>query len=109
MLLSALNPSEETDPLNYARFHRLINSISRPKHGGGSGSQPTPQRMQLKKGSAPLTDDEIASWFSYERFLELIGMVNLNSEDAGGLYALHAHLNHSCEPNVTVSFRDRAA
>lgn len=62
--------------------------------------------MQLKKGSPPLTEAEIASWFSYERFLELVGMVNLNSEDAGGLYALHAHLNHSCEPNVTVGAFD---
>lgn len=52
--------------------------------------------------SLPLTDTEIQRWFSYSSFLELLGLATLNQEDSGGLYALHAHLNHSCEPNVQV-------
>jgi hypothetical protein len=51
---------------------------------------------------SPLTDAETRRWFSYESFLELLGLASINQEDSGGLYALHAHLNHSCEPNMSV-------
>ncbi|KAL7420279.1 hypothetical protein Q5752_005248 [Cryptotrichosporon argae] len=55
-----------------------------------------------RRKPAPLTPDEVKRWFSYESFLQLLGLANINMEDSGGLYALHAHLNHSCEPNVQV-------
>lgn len=51
----------------------------------------------------PLTAEEEQRWFSYDAFLDLLGLVNINLEDSGGLYALHCHMNHSCEPNVQVS------
>lgn len=50
-----------------------------------------------------MTEEEEQKWFSYEAFLDLLGLVNINLEDSGGLYALHCHMNHSCEPNVQVS------
>ena len=50
-----------------------------------------------------LNDDDVDKWFSFESFLELMGLATLNQEDSGGLYALHAHVNHSCEPNLMVS------
>ena len=42
-------------------------------------------------------------WSSFDTFLELLGLASINQEDSGGLYALHAHLNHSCEPNMMAS------
>lgn len=56
---------------------------------------------KVSKGG-PVTDEEEAKWFSYDNFLDLLGMVNINLESSGGLYALHAHMNHSCEPNIQV-------
>ncbi|BEI90386.1 uncharacterized protein CcaverHIS019_0304560 [Cutaneotrichosporon cavernicola] len=79
LLLSALHPQTEVEQ---ARLTKILRK---------GGRQVT-----------PLTDEEEQRWFSYQAFLELLGMVNLNLEDSGGLYALHAHLNHSCEPNVQV-------
>ena len=51
---------------------------------------------------ADITDAEAERWFSWTSFLEMLGMAGLNQESSGGLYALHAHLNHSCAPNVQV-------
>lgn len=50
-----------------------------------------------------LDEAETERWFSFDSFLELLGLAGLNQESSGGLYALHAHLNHSCEPNVQAS------
>ncbi len=59
--------------------------------------------LRPKRGKAePLSESEMERWFSYDSFLELLGLANLNQEDSGGLYALHAHLNHNCEPNIMV-------
>jgi hypothetical protein len=43
-----------------------------------------------------------APWVTWPMFLELYGLASLNQESSGGLYTLHSHLNHSCEPNVQV-------
>lgn len=83
MLLSALHPQTEPEQ---ARFEKVLRKAG---HGG--------RKLE------PLTDEEEQRWFSYNAMLELLGMVNINLEDSGGLYALHAHLNHSCEPKVQVS------
>lgn len=61
-----------------------------------------PRSTRGARKQRPLTDEEVSRWFSYESFLELLGMVNINLEDSGGMYALHAHLNHSCDPNIQV-------
>lgn len=83
MLINVLNPSPTHE--NYKSFQRLLIS----QH---------PRRFR----PVPLTEKEVKRWFSFESFLELLGLVGLNQEDSGGLYALHAHLNHSCEPNIQV-------
>lgn len=33
----------------------------------------------------------------------LLGRSNLNTEAQGGMYLVHSHLNHSCDPNVMVT------
>ncbi|TXT05059.1 hypothetical protein VHUM_03879 [Vanrija humicola] len=81
-LVAALNPPPESK--GHKRFAQLLQSKAKGRK------------------VAPLSSDEEARWFSYESFLELLGLVNINMEDSGGLYALHAHLNHSCDPNVQV-------
>lgn len=86
LLTRVLNPAPEA--ANFKSFQRLI---------GGS------RRSRLE----PLSAEEENRWFSYESFLELLGTVGINQEASGGLYALHAHLNHSCEPNLQVSLARR--
>ncbi|WVF66642.1 hypothetical protein IAT40_001383 [Kwoniella sp. CBS 6097] len=81
LLVKVLNPAKYDD--NHKPFIKLLTSKRKAK-------------------PVPLTQEEEERWFSFESFLELLGLVGLNQEDSGGLYALHAHLNHSCEPNVQV-------
>ncbi|KAF9074395.1 hypothetical protein BDP27DRAFT_187636 [Rhodocollybia butyracea] len=40
--------------------------------------------------------------FQYDAFLRNLGKMNLNLEAHGGLYVLHSHLNHSCDPNISI-------
>ncbi|CAO1614042.1 unnamed protein product [Parajaminaea phylloscopi] len=40
--------------------------------------------------------------FSWEGFMRALGRANLNLEAQGGLYCIHSHLNHSCDPNTEV-------
>lgn len=87
LVLKALNPSPADK--GYKQFQKLL---TRHRH-----SQPI-----------PLTEKEAQRWFSFESFLELLGLGSINQEDSGGLYALHAHINHSCEPNVSVSISHTA-
>ncbi|ORX41271.1 hypothetical protein BD324DRAFT_648148 [Kockovaella imperatae] len=79
LLLQALNPSEGDK--SYKVVQKLLTKAS-------------------KRSPIPLSEGEIQRWFSMDSFLELLGLAALNSEDSGGLYALHAHLNHACEPNI---------
>ncbi|KIY71842.1 SET domain-containing protein [Cylindrobasidium torrendii FP15055 ss-10] len=39
---------------------------------------------------------------TFEGFLKGLGKMSLNLESHGGLYPLHSHINHSCEPNISV-------
>jgi hypothetical protein len=87
VITKVLNPHPEDK--NYKSFQKVI-------------------RKYAKKTPTPLTEAEEKRWFSFESFLELVGLASINQEDSGGLYALHAHLNHSCVPNITVSFRQEA-
>ena len=83
LLVKALNPSPQDK--SYKQFQKLL-----ARHRQGQDT--------------PLTEEEIERWFSFNSFLELLGLASINQEDSGGLYALHAHINHSCEPNVSVRF-----
>lgn len=84
LLTSALNPQPE-EP-HYKHFQKLVAS-------------------RRKSKLTPLTDAEERRWFSFESFLEIMGLATLNQEESGGLYALHAHINHSCDPNIMVKQR----
>lgn len=86
-LVAALNPPSNTPAGK--KFNALLQSRAKGR------------KVQ------PLTAEEEEKWFSYEAFLDLLGLVNINLEDSGGLYALHCHMNHSCEPNVQVRLRSR--
>ncbi|WVW81379.1 hypothetical protein I302_103371 [Kwoniella bestiolae CBS 10118] len=82
LILRALNPSNDEDPESYKSFHRFLST--------------------KKKNIPPLSKEEEERWFSFDSFLELLGLIGLNQESSGGLYALHCHLNHCCEPNLQV-------
>ena len=57
---------------------------------------------RAKSNHQPFTEEERERWLSLDGFYQIVGLVTLNLDDAGGLYALHAHLNHSCEPTIRV-------
>lgn len=82
LLLNALNPPKSSK--HHRSFQKLLSRHSR-------------NPLQ------PLTSEEEERWYSSSSYLELLGLASLNQEDSGGLYALHAHINHSCEPNLMVS------
>jgi hypothetical protein len=82
LLLGALNPAEADKSTNAKTFRKLL--------------------RKRRKNLGPLSEKEEVRWFSFESFCQLLGLAGLNQEDSGGLYAIHAHLNHDCEPNVRV-------
>ncbi|KAF7315805.1 Set-like protein [Mycena indigotica] len=56
----------------------------------------------------PLPEEIETALFDYDKgFLLGLGRMSLNLEAHGGLYTLHAHLNHSCTPNVSVRHLDQ--
>jgi len=66
------------------------------------------QKKLAKLLKKPLPADVEHDLFDYSLgFLRSLGMVSLNLEAHGGLYTLHAHLNHSCNPNVSVRHLDQ--
>ena len=83
LLLKALNPPESDKSQDTKSFYKTLRR----------------RRKQL----TPLSEEEEARWFSFDSFCELLGLAGLNQEDSGGLYAIHAHMNHNCEPNIRVS------
>lgn len=85
LLLHALNPPESDKSANTKTFYKLLRK--RRKNAAGLA----------------LTEEQESRWFSFDSFCELLGLASLNQEDSGGLYAMHAHMNHDCEPNVRVS------
>ncbi|KAF8637143.1 hypothetical protein AX17_003047 [Amanita inopinata Kibby_2008] len=72
--------------------------------------QPTTVAEQKRLGrmlKKPLQSDIDQELFDYNGFLRHLGKMNLNLEGHGGLYTLHSHLNHSCNPNVSVRHLDQ--
>ncbi|KAI0697799.1 hypothetical protein BC835DRAFT_737993 [Cytidiella melzeri] len=61
-------------------------------------------RKILKKPVRKSLADEL---FGYDVFLRGLGRMNLNLESHGGLYVLHSHVNHSCDPNISVRHLDQ--
>ncbi|KAH9476890.1 putative protein lysine methyltransferase SET5 [Psilocybe cubensis] len=68
---------------------------------------PQDQKKLAKLLKKPLPEDVDYELFQYEGFLRGLGRMNLNLESHGGLYSVHAHLNHSCDPNVSVRHLDQ--
>ncbi|KAL0952630.1 hypothetical protein HGRIS_006878 [Hohenbuehelia grisea] len=71
----------------------------------------TPKSTQEQKKLArilkkPLREEIRRDFFEYDAFLRGLGRMSLNLEAHGGLYTLHAHLNHSCTPNVSIRHLD---
>ncbi|KAJ7607329.1 hypothetical protein FB45DRAFT_846812 [Roridomyces roridus] len=55
-----------------------------------------------------LPPDVEEALFDYDKgFLRGLGRMSLNLEAHGGLYTLHAHLNHACTPNVSIRHLDQ--
>ncbi|KAH9957510.1 hypothetical protein BC827DRAFT_1270204 [Russula dissimulans] len=55
----------------------------------------------------PLPKEVADALFTYDGFLHGLGRMSLNLEAHGGLYTLHSHLNHSCDPNISVRHLDQ--
>ncbi|KAF9028359.1 SET domain-containing protein [Hymenopellis radicata] len=51
---------------------------------------------------AAFAGKDLGDMGTLEGFLKGLGRMSLNLEAHGGLYTLHSHLNHSCEPNISV-------
>lgn len=63
----------------------------------------SPQALKIiAKAKKPLGEQTEKELFSYEGFLRGLGRMSLNLESHGGLYLLHSHLNHSCDPNLSI-------
>jgi hypothetical protein len=68
---------------------------------------PQDQKKLAKILKRPLPEDVDHELFDYDAgFLRGLGRMSLNLEAHGGLYTLHAHLNHACDPNVSVRHLD---
>ncbi|PWN47998.1 SET domain-containing protein [Violaceomyces palustris] len=59
-----------------------------------------PSPFPVRQGS--IQKEEAEEIFSWENFLQYLGRSNINMESHGGLYLIHSHLNHSCQPNVKI-------
>ncbi|KAJ4480919.1 hypothetical protein J3R30DRAFT_2379715 [Lentinula aciculospora] len=65
------------------------------------------QKKLAKIMKKPLKADVSQGLFQYDAFLRNLGKMSLNLEGHGGLYVLHSHLNHSCQPNIAVHHLDQ--
>lgn len=83
LFLKALNPPEGDKSQSTKSFYKTL--------------------RRRRRNPSPLSEEEESRWFSFDSFCELLGLAGLNQEDSGGLYAIHAHMNHNCEPNIRVS------
>lgn len=66
-----------------------------------------PHPATPRKGRYPIRSsfpaDVSQRILSWDTFLAYLGRSNLNTEAQGGMYLVHSHLNHACEPNVGVT------
>ncbi|THH33374.1 hypothetical protein EUX98_g864 [Antrodiella citrinella] len=58
----------------------------------------------LKK---PVPQEVVDELFNYDAFLRNLGRMSLNLEAHGGLYVLHSHINHACDPNTSIRHFDQ--
>lgn len=94
---------------NWRRGHELLIAALNPAPSRPEYATFAKALRQLARTRKTLTEEEINRWFSYESFLQMLGMISINQEDSGGVYALHSHLNHSCQPNLQVCLGHRGS
>ncbi|KAH8824033.1 hypothetical protein DL96DRAFT_1532375 [Flagelloscypha sp. PMI_526] len=46
-------------------------------------------------------------FFEYSGFLRGLGRMGLNTEAHGGIYVVHSHINHNCNPNISIRHLDQ--
>ncbi|KAJ7194762.1 hypothetical protein GGX14DRAFT_678455 [Mycena pura] len=91
-------------------FELFCTAFHRPRREDGAKSKTLTVEEKrvatiLRK---PLPDEIETALFDYDKgFLPGLGRMSLNLEAHGGLYTLHAHLNHSYAPNVSVRHIDQ--
>ncbi|TCD61798.1 SET domain-containing protein 5 [Steccherinum ochraceum] len=70
-------------------------------------TQETDNKKLARLLKKPLPEDVADELFGYDAFLRNLGRMSLNLEAHGGLYVLHSHINHTCDPNVSVRHFDQ--
>ncbi|KXN83197.1 putative lysine methyltransferase SET5 [Leucoagaricus sp. SymC.cos] len=92
-----LSGQSEPDRDAWKKAHRLfVQAFKEP-------GTPLDVKKLAKILKKPLPKNLQTALFDYDTgFLRGLGRMSLNLEAHGGLYALHSHLNHSCDPNVSV-------
>ncbi|KAF9562868.1 SET domain-containing protein [Agrocybe pediades] len=91
----------EPDRTTWKKAYTLyVQAFKEPK-------SPLEQKKLEKLSKKPLPADVERELFEYEGFLRGLGRMSLNLEAHGGLYTVHSHLNHSCDPNVSVRHLDQ--
>ncbi|KAF9529087.1 hypothetical protein CPB83DRAFT_853201 [Crepidotus variabilis] len=94
--------SAEPDRVVWEKGHLLYRqAFKEPK-------TPLEQKKLAKLLKKPLPENVDTGLFDYEvGFLQMLGKMNLNMEAHGGIYTLHSHLNHGCNPNTSVRHLDQ--
>ncbi|KAN0120594.1 hypothetical protein V8E52_004421 [Russula decolorans] len=65
------------------------------------------QKKLAKLLKRPLLKELADALFKYKGFLHGVGRMSLNLEAHRRLYTLYSHMDHSCNPNVSVRHPDR--
>ncbi|KAJ7161026.1 hypothetical protein C8R46DRAFT_1164635 [Mycena filopes] len=99
-------PDRETWKTAFGMFCRAFHRPLHEEKNGSAKSGPGKLTAEEKRVAAllqkPLPTEIEKALFEYEPgFLRGLGSMSLNLEAHGGLYTLHAHLNHACTPNVS--------
>ncbi|KIK57606.1 hypothetical protein GYMLUDRAFT_229170 [Collybiopsis luxurians FD-317 M1] len=93
--------SAEPDPQAWRKaFGLYMQAFKEPE-------APIDQKKLARIIKKPVKAEISQGLFQYDAFLRNLGKMNLNLEAHGGLYVLHSHLNHSCDPNVSIRHLDQ--
>jgi len=96
-----LNKAMESDESQWRNAFKLyVQAFKAP-------TSPTDARKLARIVKKPIKGEIYQGLFQYDAFLRNLGKMNLNLEAHGGLYVLHSHLNHSCDPNISVRHLDQ--
>ncbi|KAI0339117.1 SET domain-containing protein [Trametopsis cervina] len=93
--------NSEPDRATWKKAHELYTQAFK------APAKDTEKRKLAKILKKPVRADLAAELFEYDGFLRGLGRMNLNLESHGGLYVMHSHVNHSCDPNVSVRHLDQ--